>query len=161
MSDLHNSDAVPWEQIPGAPLLKAWADELRAACINTDEREWRDVGRAVIIVADDTKRGKMAAQRVAVDAGMTFISIDAEDVMDLPPRSNFRKMTPALMYLEPGGWMQGPQQDENEEFAERKVAFQRHLVKWIDRSSYTRLSNPASSAPAGRAGPPHRWRRRR
>ena len=132
MSDLHSSDAMPWEQIPGAPLLKAWAAELRTACLNADDREWRDVGRAVILVADDTRRGKMAAQRVAVDAGMTFISIDAEDVMDLPPRSNFRKMTPALMYLELGYWAQGPQQDEDDEFTEKKVAFQRHLVKWID-----------------------------
>jgi cell division protease FtsH len=132
MSDLHSSDARPWEQIPGAPLLKAWATELRTACLNADDREWRDVGRAVIILADDTRRGKMAAQRVAVDAGMKFISIDAEDVMDLPPRNNFRKMTPALMYLEPGRWVQGPQQDENEEFTEQIIAFQRHLVTWID-----------------------------
>jgi hypothetical protein len=132
MSEAENSNVQPWEKIPGATLLQGWAAELRAACAGADDREWRDVGRAVIIVADDIKRGKMVAQRVAVDAGMQFISIDAKDVMDLPPRSNFRKMTPALMYLEPGGWMQGPQQDENEEFAERKVAFQRHLVKWID-----------------------------
>lgn len=132
MRDLRSSDAVPWEQIPGAPLLMAWAAELRAACLNTVEREWRDVGRAAIIVADDTKRGKIVAQRVAVDAGMQFIGIDAEDVMDLPPRSNFHKMTPALMYLEPGDRVRGPQQDENEEFTEKKIAFQRHLVKWID-----------------------------
>ena len=132
MGDLHSSDAAAWEQIPGAPLLKAWAAELRTACLNNDEREWRDVGRAVIIVVADTKRGKMAAQRVAVEADMTFISIDAEDVMDLPPRSNFRKMTPALMYLELGYWVQGPQQDEDEDFTEKKVAFQRHLAKWID-----------------------------
>jgi cell division protease FtsH len=131
------SNVLPWEKIPGAVLLKSWAAELRTACAGADDREWRDTGRAVILVVDDLKRGQAVAQRVAADAGMKLIIIDADDVLDLPPRNNFRKMAPAVIYLAPGNWYRGAQENEDEEFAGKRRAFQKRLVKWIEEFDVT------------------------
>lgn len=49
MNQAEDSNPLSWEKIPGAELLKSWATELRAACLGADDREWRDVGRAVTL----------------------------------------------------------------------------------------------------------------
>lgn len=125
-------DAPAWEGIPGADLLQAWARDLRAACSLKDEQEWRDTGRAVILVSDEMSRCRDVLRRVAADAGMRYIVIDAGDVSDLPARAAFSKLAPALVYLEPGDWLLDRQTDDSDQKAEAVANFQRRLVKWIN-----------------------------
>jgi len=135
---LSTQDAPPWEHIPGADLLQSWAQELRTACAMKDEDEWRDVGHAVVLVDDETPRCQDALKRVAADAGMRYITIEANDVANLPPRAAFAKLAPALIFLEPGGWLLDRQKDDSDEEAAELVSFQQKLVKWISEFDVTR-----------------------
>jgi hypothetical protein len=123
---------APFASMPGAELLQNWVDELKTTCANPNEGEWRLVGRAVILVVDDVSRGLALTKLAAEAAGFGFLNVDAEDVMDLAPRSTFRKMAPALMYLEPGAWIAKPEDDLDAESAQKRIAFQRWLIKWIN-----------------------------
>ena len=121
----------PFTSLPGAELLQNWVEELKAACTKADDGEWRITGRAVILVMDDHRRGLALTKMVAEAVGFGLLNIDADDVMDLAPRSTFRKMAPALMYLEPGPWFAKPKDDIDAESAQKRIAFQRRLIKWI------------------------------
>lgn len=127
-----SKESIHWDDIPGGELLQSWAEELRAACAQADEKEWREVGRAVILVLDDIRRGCALTKQVADAAGMQFLNVDSDDVMDLAPRSTFRKMAPALMYLEPGTWLADPVEDDAPEQAQKREEFHRRLAKWIN-----------------------------
>jgi cell division protease FtsH len=126
------ANLLPWEKIPGADLLKGWVEELKVAIAAAEDREWRDTGRAVVLVIDDFERAEAIVRRVAADAGMNFLMVDAKNVIDLAPRTAFRKQSPALLYLEPGDWLQSKQDDDSDEWAEKKAKFQHDLVKWIN-----------------------------
>ncbi|MCF8208870.1 MAG: YbjN domain-containing protein [Rhodoferax sp.] len=123
---------LDWSRIPGADVLQAWAQELKLACPKQDAQDWRLVGRAVVWVAEDPKRCQTALQRLSHDAGMRFVNIEDAEVMDLPPPAAFANLAPALIFLEPGGWLQDPQKDDSDEEAERIKRFQRRLKDWID-----------------------------
>lgn len=123
---------APVAFVPGAELLQTWVEELKSACAKSDDEEWRLTGRAVILVLDDVSRGLALTKTVAESVGIEFLNVDADDVMDLAPRGTFRKLAPALMYLEPGQWFAEPEDDENAELVQKRIAFQRRLVKWID-----------------------------
>lgn len=127
-----SADALPWSRIAGADLLQPWAQELQSAVASQDAAEWRDVGRAVLLVADDEKRCQEALQRVAQDAGMRFVAIESEDVIDLPPRAAFATSAPALIFLEPGRWLLDRQKGDSDEEAAKFGKFQQRLVKWIN-----------------------------
>lgn len=122
----------PLNAIPGGDLLLAWADELKTACAAKNDREWRDVSRAAILVIDDDSRVKGIAQLIAEHAGLTFLSVEAEDVPDLAPYAAFRKQAPALIYLEPGEWMSAPDDDADAETKDKRIALHKRLLKWID-----------------------------
>lgn len=120
-----------WDRIPGADLLQAWAHELRTACAMQEADEWRDVGHAVVLVNDDVSHCRDVLRRVAQAAEMRFVVIETEDVTKLPPRAAFTKLAPALMFLEPGVWLQSRQEDMSDDDAEVYNRLQHRLVQWI------------------------------
>jgi hypothetical protein len=122
---------MPFAAIPGAELLHTWVKELKTACAKADDEEWRLTGRAVILVLNDVSRGLALTKMAAEAAGFGFLNVDADDVMDLAPRTTFTKMAPALMYLEPGPWISTPTDDIDAESAHRLIDFQQRLIKWI------------------------------
>lgn len=122
----------PFASMPGAELLQNWVNELKAAYAKADNGEWCLVGRAVILVVDDVSRGLALTKIAAEAAGFGLLNIDADDVMDLAPRNTFRKMAPALMYLEPGPWIAEPKENMDAESAQKRIAFQRRLIKWVN-----------------------------
>ena len=126
-----SADAPPWCRIAGADLLQPWAQELQSAVVSKDAAEWRDVGRAVLLVADDEARCQVALQRVAQDAGMHFVVVENADVLDLPPRAAFATSAPALIFMEPGRWLLDRQKGDSDEEAAKFGKFQQRLVKWI------------------------------
>lgn len=121
----------PWDDIAGADLLQPWSQELKAALLAKDAEEWRDVGRAVVLVADDEQRCKEALQRVALDASMRYVVFEDDDVMDLPPRAAFAASAPALIFLAPGRWLIDRQKGDSDEVAVKFSDFQKRLVHWI------------------------------
>jgi hypothetical protein len=121
-----------WNRFPGAALLQAWASELKLACAARDEAEWRDVGRAVILVVDSESQAERSAQRVATEAGMRFVTIDAAGVKELPPHADFHKQAPAMVWLEPDIWMEGPLDDDSPAWGEEKQGIQERLAAWIE-----------------------------
>lgn len=127
----------PFASIPGAEPLQNWAEELKIACAGGDDAEWHLMGRAVILVLDDLTRGLDLTKMAAEVAGIGFLNIDTDDVMDLAPRSSFRKMAPALLYLEPGEWIAKPKDDLDAESAQKRIDFQRRLIKWINEFDVT------------------------
>ena len=124
-------NALPWERISGADLLQPWAQDLRSACALKDDAEWRDVGRAVVLVLDESSRCQPALERVAVEAGMRYVHIETDNVTDLPPYSVFAKLAPALIFLEPGTWLLDRQKDETDETTAARNNFQQRLVEWM------------------------------
>lgn len=122
----------PWSRFPGAPLLKSWAADLKAACAASSAAEWRDVGRAVILVAASESQAEESARRVAVEAGMRFVALDTARIKDLPPHAEVLKDAPALVWLEPDEWMEVPLDDDTPAWAEEKQRIQEQLAAWIE-----------------------------
>ena len=131
-------DAAQWKDIAGADLLEAWSQDLRAAIDLKDEHEWRDVGRAVVLITEESQRCEDALRRVALDAGMRYVHIKAKDVMQLPPRAAFAKLAPALILLESGNWSLDRQEGDSDDDAASVTRFQQRLVEWIDEFDVTR-----------------------
>ncbi|MDQ2668288.1 MAG: hypothetical protein M3Z05_20155 [Gemmatimonadota bacterium] len=108
-------DAPSWERFPGSGRLQSWARELRAACVAGESAAvaWELTGRAAIIISDEMNACYAALRRVAADAGMHFVFVPEDDVVDLPPPEALRQMTPLLVCLEPGRWMLEPQDGDD------------------------------------------------
>jgi cell division protease FtsH len=123
---------TPWPRFPGAPLLKSWAADLKSACAAADEAEWRDVGRAVILVVASESQAEESARRVAVEAGMRFIAIDAAGMKDLPPHAELLKHAPAMVWLEPDEWMEVPLDEDTPAWAEEKQRIQEQVAAWVE-----------------------------
>lgn len=123
--------APSWNRFPGAALLMAWASELKSACAAGDDAEWRDVGRAVVLVAVSESQAEGSAQRVAAEAGMNFITIDTAGVKELPPHADFHKQAPVMVWLEPDDWMEGPLEEDTPAWGEEKDRLQERLAAWI------------------------------
>lgn len=122
-----------WDRIAGNAPLKSWAEDLHRVIENKSDAEaWALAGRAAVLIHDEESYCRNALQRVALDAGMKFISIPSGEVLDLPPASGFRSMAPVLVYLEPERWMlEKGDEDENKEDAERVWKFQSKLSGWL------------------------------
>jgi cell division protease FtsH len=127
------NDVFPWEHIAGHGPLKAWASELKNVIESKgSDDDWALVGRAVVLVNNDEGYCKEVLRRVAVDAGLKFVSIPDDEVMDMPPASAFRGLSPLLVYLEPDRWiLENGDEDESDEDAERVSKFQAKLSDWL------------------------------
>ena len=122
-----------WDRILGNTSLKLWAEDVKRAIDNKSDVEgWALAGRAVILINDDETYCREALRRVASDAGMKFIYIQDGDVLNMPPASGFRSMSPLLVYLEPGRWMlESGEDDESAEETERIDKFQSRFSAWL------------------------------
>lgn len=122
----------PWPRFPGAPLLKSWAADLKSACSASNAAEWRDVGRAVILVVASESQAEESARRVAVEAGTRFLALDNAGLKDLPPHAEVLKGAPAMVWLEPDEWLEAPLDDDTPAWAEEKQRIQEQLCAWIE-----------------------------
>jgi len=124
--------APSWGRFPGAAMLQAWATELKLACAARDEAEWRDVGRAVVLVAPSESQAEGAARRVAEEAGMRFVTMDVAGSKDLAPHADFDKQAPAMVWLEPDDWMEVSQDDDTPAWLAEKQRLQERVAAWIE-----------------------------
>jgi cell division protease FtsH len=124
--------APSWTRFPGAAMLQAWASELKKACAAHNDAEWRDVGRAVVLVADSESQAERSARRVAMEAGMNFVTIDAAGDKELPPHADFYKQAPAMVWLEPDDWMEVPQDNDSPAWSDEKQRLQERFSAWIE-----------------------------
>ena len=88
--------------------LSVWADELASAVsTQADANTWLMVGHGAVVAHDDMDRACDMLRRVAAKANMKFVRVDSDDVMDIPAGAGdiFAKVSPILVYLEPGNWM--------------------------------------------------------
>jgi len=105
-------EPLPWDHFPGSACLQAWARELVTACQAKDSAIWDLTGRTVVVISD--KMGSWCSpvlHRVAIDAGMRFISMRFWE--PLPPPEAFRRHAPVLVYREPDRWLLNPPHDED------------------------------------------------
>jgi ATP-dependent Zn protease len=91
-----------------SPVLSSWAKELaNAISVQADANTWRMVGHGAIVVHDDMERACNMLRRVADEAGMRFVRIASDDVMNIPMDlvDSFFSAAPILVYLEPSDWL--------------------------------------------------------
>ena len=126
-------DALTWDSIAGHVPIKTWAADLKHAIENTDDNgAWALAGRGVVLINDDEGYCREVLRRVATDAGMKFIIIPRNEVVNMAPAAVFRGMAPLLIYLEPERWMQGSDDDnETKEEAEAVRQFRSNLSGWM------------------------------
>lgn len=143
------TDAPDWARFPGSGPLQEWALELRHACSATDAAgdPWELTARAAIVIGKDVTSCAGALRRVAADAGMRFISVDADDVCDLAPSTVFsveggdvrvpaapvmwRRSSPVLVHLQRGRWMLEKSEGEDADVVASMRRFQSCLATWI------------------------------
>ncbi len=122
-----------WEHIVGHASIKEWADDLRRVVDSKGNLDaWALAGRGVVLVNERESYCREVLRRVAIDAGMQFIHIPHEEVMDMSPASAFRSKSPILVYLEPARWMLAKgEKDESEDDAASVDRFQSKLSDWL------------------------------
>lgn len=127
------TNAPDWESIPGSSRLQEWALQLRQACSATADADspWELAGHAAVFIGADESACADAARRVAVDAGLRFVSIVDDDVVALESLAAFEQYAPALVYLEPGRWMKEKADKEDAELIATMQRFQSSLVAWL------------------------------
>ncbi len=111
-----------------SPILSAWADELaNAVSTQADANAWRMVGHGAIVVHDDMERACDMLRRVADEAGVRFVRIESDDVMDIPAGAGdpFAKAAPILVYFEPGDWINKIGKDTDDEEADKLRKFRK------------------------------------
>ena len=106
---LTDGDEPPsWDRLPGTQCLARWAEELRDAIAGgADAAAWRLVGSGAAIEYKDIDLCETVLRRVARDAGLRFVSVPADEVMNISLDAScpFPAMAPVMIYLEPGDWM--------------------------------------------------------
>ena len=119
-----------WEHFAGNSQLKTWADDLKRLIDHKGDKEaWTLAGRSIILINSDENYCRQALRRVAIEAGMQFVNIPEDEVVDLPPATSFRRMAPLLVYLEKGRWKSAKgEEDEFKEDAEAIHQFQAYLA---------------------------------
>ena len=97
-----------WARLPGTKCIQEWAADLRLALTEKrDSATWELLGHGAIIEHPDPKRVRNMFQRAADDAGMSFVVVATDDVIDLPlgAADTLCVTAPAMVFLEPGDWM--------------------------------------------------------
>jgi hypothetical protein len=99
-------DTPPWERLPGASLARRWAEEAAAALRSAGRDEWELVGTAIALVHPDLREGGVVARRMALEAGLKFISITpgrlSESVRGL--RAKLEEIAPVMAFVKAGAW---------------------------------------------------------
>lgn len=101
--DLKN--AYSWESIEGNANLKNWTLKLEQACKKkTSLDQWQMIGKAAIIVNADEGYCSQVFKTVAKQAKLNYIKVAKDDVLKTVKSHDFNKLSPAIVYLEPGRW---------------------------------------------------------
>lgn len=98
-------DAYHWESIEGNKNLKNWTLKLEQACKEkTTLGHWQMIGKAAIIVNGDADYCSQVLKTVAKQAKFNYIKVAKDDVLETIKNHDFKKLSPAIIYLEPGRW---------------------------------------------------------
>lgn len=109
-----NHEKPEWIKFPGTQCLQNWALELKVALLNgTSQDDWLVVGHGAILEHANEQRALKIFRSVAAEAGLRFVSIPMDSVLDMPQKliASMSAQLPALVYLEPGAWMKSTGED--------------------------------------------------
>ena len=88
-------------------LFRNWSEELKNSCIRKEKELWSLTGKAVLIQTSDEFEIFDLLQKVASDVKINFARVPADQVESLLPnaRQKFQKISPAIVMLDAGTWM--------------------------------------------------------
>jgi cell division protease FtsH len=95
-----------WSSFFDSELVCLWSREVGAALAAGDVRAWRLAGTSIALQCDDEEEAAGLLHRAAVDAGLAFARVPADEVLALAadPRAPFAEHAPALVMLDHGQW---------------------------------------------------------
>jgi cell division protease FtsH len=127
------SDVPAWSSFTGSARLQEWSAELAKACgISVEDYGiWDLVGHAALIVCTHEPTCAAIAERVALDAGMRFLLIDATADLEVVPSTVLEPLAPALVYLRPGSWMHETEEKEDPDVTSAKREVRERLIDWM------------------------------
>ena len=98
-------DAYQWKSIEGNQNLRNWAQKLEQACKKKITLEhWQMIGVAAIIVNEDPGYCSKVIKTAAKQAKFNYIKVAKDDVLNAIKSHDFKKISPVIVYLEPGRW---------------------------------------------------------
>lgn len=144
----HKNSSQPktvWDFTLKTSAVKQWAEDLASiANSNFKTNDLALAGRGVLLEHYDVEAIEGYAQSVAKQAGLHFLAIRNENILDIDGWYNsLAKFKPTLVYLEPGVWMsKGLAGDEDNEwphipdFSDEKAAiFRKKLASKLFSNS--------------------------
>lgn len=133
LADVHAVKPALQSGVFQSPVLDGWAQELkRAISAKSDNDAWKMVGLGIVVVHDDMGRACEMLRNVATTAGIGFVRIESEDVLDIPLKmfNPFGGVAPIIVYLEPGDWMTKlTDQGAEDGYSIRIIAFREALLE--------------------------------
>ena len=73
------------DDVAPSQVLAAWSTDMaNAISAQADLSVWKMVGYGAVVVHDDMERARDMLRRVAIQANMRFVCIEADDVTDIP-----------------------------------------------------------------------------
>ena len=114
-------ECYEWREIDGSNKLKKWTNRLQHACANkTTLAHWKIIGKALILVNDSYEYCEKVLRTVAKEAGLSYIVVPKDEVVDKVSEYDFSQHYPVLVYLEPGRWKRDKWDSEDESDEEAK-----------------------------------------
>jgi hypothetical protein len=104
---LRAPDGVPeWSSFFDSELVCLWSREVGSALAARDVRAWRLAGTSIALQYADEEEAAGLLHRAAVDAGLAFARVPADEVLGLAadPRAPFAEHAPVLVMLDHGPW---------------------------------------------------------
>ena len=108
VSCLEDEPVPTWEEFSGARCIAGWATEIKELIAsNASKGQWQLIGHGTVVESADLGICEGLFRRVSADAGIAFVSILQDDVLNLPVTQleEFAQSAPLLVYLKPGDWM--------------------------------------------------------
>lgn len=115
-----------WEDMPGTDCVREWAHQVAAAIRKSPGApSWELVGPHALLQVEDLQRGRDILHRSAIEAGLQFAVVQADDVLGLD-LSCFTSQGPALVYLEADAWLLANRSED--ESVEQRQAINRYRL---------------------------------
>jgi hypothetical protein len=111
-------DCIAVEDNAGLQMVADWVNAVEALARDGEEEAdaWALAGRGVLLVTEDDEWAEVVLHRCTVDAGLTPVVVDADDIERLHPGA-LEELAPAVCLLRPGRWMaaEAPSDESPEE----------------------------------------------
>ena len=147
-NDKPEDDApLPWERFSGSAALQGWRDDLCRSLNKTKPPlDWKLTGSGVMVVCSDVEWSYSALRRIAKDAGLNTIRIGKDQLMAMENLLPYRKHAPALIYLEPGSWMEEHKDTQPSDEKDETAKCQQRIGQWLREFSCDKPLIIATSA---------------